>query len=63
MIDSSMVAQAVPDRDQELSFLADGAQLALDHARSLGADNCETSVTVPWDVAPGICKLERKARC
>ena len=46
MIDSSMVAQAVPDRDQELSFLADGAQLALDHARSLGADSCETSASI-----------------
>ncbi|MDH4019535.1 MAG: metalloprotease PmbA [Xanthomonadales bacterium] len=46
MIDSSMVAQAVPDRDQELLFLADGAQLALDHARSLGADSCETSASI-----------------
>ena len=46
MIDSNMVAQAVPDRDQELSFLADAAQLALDHARGLGADSCETSASV-----------------
>ncbi|MDX2428572.1 MAG: metalloprotease PmbA [Xanthomonadales bacterium] len=46
MIDSSMVAQAVPDRDQELSFLTDGAQSALDHARSLGADACETSASI-----------------
>jgi PmbA protein len=46
MIDSSMVAQSVPDRDQELSFLADGAQQALDHARSLGAESAEVSASI-----------------
>ncbi len=46
MIDSSMVAQAVPDRDQELSFLADGSQQALDHARSLGAESAEVSASI-----------------
>ena len=46
MTDSSMVAQAVPDRDQELSILADGAQLALDHARGLGADDAEISANI-----------------
>ena len=46
MIDSSMVAQAVPDRDQELSFLAESAQQALDHARSLGAESSEVSASI-----------------
>ena len=46
MIDSSMVAQAVPDRDQELSFLTDSAGLALDHARSLGAESSEVSTSI-----------------
>ena len=46
MIDSSMVAQAVPDRDQELSFLVDGAQLALEHARSHGAQSSEVSASI-----------------
>lgn len=46
MIDSSMVAQSVPDRDQELSFLADGAQQALDHAHSLGAESSEVSASI-----------------
>jgi PmbA protein len=43
MIDSSMVAQGVPDRDQELSGLVDSAQAAIDHARSLGAESSEVS--------------------
>ena len=46
MTDSSMVAQAVPDRDQELSILADGAQQALDHARRLGAEDAEISASI-----------------
>ena len=46
MTDSSMVAQAVPDRDQELSFLTESAELALDHARSLGAQNSEASASI-----------------
>jgi len=41
-----MVAQAVPDRDQELSGLADSAQAAIDHARKLGAHNAETSASI-----------------
>jgi len=46
MIDSSMVAQAVPDRDRELSALADNAQAAIDHAKSLGADSSEVSASI-----------------
>ena len=46
MTDSSMVAQAVTDRDQELSILADGAQQALDHARGLGAEGAEMSASI-----------------
>jgi PmbA protein len=43
-----MVAQAVPDRDQELSGLADNAQQAIDHARSLGADSSEVSANIHY---------------
>ena len=46
MIDTGMVAQAVPDRDQELSGLSDSAQAAIDHARSLGADSSEVSASL-----------------
>lgn len=46
MIDTTMVAQAVPDRDQELSGLADSAQAAIDHARKLGAHNAEASASI-----------------
>lgn len=48
MIDTSMVAQAVPDRDQELSSLTDSAQQALDHARSLGAQSSEVSASIHY---------------
>jgi len=48
MTDSGMVAQAVPDRDQELSGLADSAQAAIDHARSLGAGNSEVSASIHY---------------
>ena len=46
MIDASMVAQAVPDRDQELSKIADCAEIAISHARSLGADTSEVSASI-----------------
>jgi len=45
MNDSNMVAQAVPDRDQELSGLEDSAAQALEHAAGLGADNAEVSAS------------------
>jgi len=43
-----MVAQAVPDRDQELSSLADNAQQAIEYARSLGADSSEVSTNIHY---------------
>ena len=46
MNDKSMVAQAAPDRDQELSFLAESAELALGHANRLGAQNSEVSASI-----------------
>ena len=54
MIDSSMVAQALPDREQELSGLADSAQAAIDHARSLGADSSEVSATINFGLDVGV---------
>ena len=48
MTESNMVSQAEPDRDQELSLLADGAQLAIDHARRLGADSSEVSASIHY---------------
>ncbi len=48
MIDSSMVAQAVPDRDQELSEISACAEVAIKHARSLGADSSEVSASIHY---------------
>ena len=50
MTDSSMVAQAVPDRDQELSGLADSALAAIEHARKLGADSSEVSASSHYGI-------------
>ncbi len=47
-MDSSMVAQAVPDRDQELSGLTDSAQAAMEHARNLGAESTEVSASIHY---------------
>ena len=48
MIDSSMVAQAVPDRDHELSEIAECAVAAICHARGLGADSSEASASIHY---------------
>jgi len=58
MTDSSMVAQAVPDRDQELSFLTESAELALDHARSLGAQNSEVAANIHFGLDVNVRKGE-----
>jgi PmbA protein len=54
MIDSTMVAQAAPDRDQELSALSDSAQLALEHAQKLGADSSEASASTHYGLDVGV---------
>jgi PmbA protein len=48
MTESTMVAQAEPDRDQELSGLADSAQAAINQARNLGAERSETSASIHY---------------
>jgi len=48
MIDSSMVAQAVPDRDLDLTEIADCAEAAISHARRLGADSSEVSASIHY---------------
>ena len=58
MIDSSMPAQPVPDRDQELSFLADSAREALDHARSMGAEHAEVSASIHFGLDVNVRKGE-----
>ncbi len=58
MTDTSMVAQAVPDRDQELSDLAESAQAAIDHARSLGADSSEVSASLHFGLDINVRKGE-----
>lgn len=58
MIDTSMVAQAVPDRDQELTFLIDSAGQALDHARRLGADGAEVSASIHFGLDVNVRKGE-----
>jgi PmbA protein len=58
MIDTSMVSQAVPDREQELSFLAQSAQTALDYANSLGAESSEVSASVHFGLDVNVRKGE-----
>jgi PmbA protein len=58
MIDSSMPAQPVPDRDQELSFLAESAREALDHARSMGAEHAEVSASIHFGLDVNVRKGE-----
>jgi PmbA protein len=53
-----MVAQAVPDRDQELSILEDGARLALDHARRSGAEEAEISASIHFGLDVNVRKGE-----
>jgi PmbA protein len=53
-----MVAQAVPDRDQELSDLAESAQAAIDQARSLGADSSEVSASLHFGLDINVRKGE-----
>jgi PmbA protein len=43
-----MVAQAVPDRDHELSGLTESALTAIDHARRLGAESSEVSASIHY---------------
>ena len=58
MIDTGMVAQDVPDRDQELSGLAESAQAAIDHARSLGAEASEVSASLHYGLDVNVRKGE-----
>ena len=58
MTDSSMPAQPVPDRDQELSFLAESAREALDHARSMGAEQAEVSASIHFGMDVNVRKGE-----
>jgi PmbA protein len=48
----------VPDRDQELSILEDGAQQALDHARRLGAEEAEISASIHFGLDVNVRKGE-----
>ena len=48
MTEISMVSQAVPDRDQELSDLADSTQVAIEYARGLGADSSEVAASLHY---------------
>jgi PmbA protein len=48
MVDTSMVAQAVPDRDEELSGLAEAASKAIDHARKMGAGSSEVAASIHY---------------
>ena len=54
MTDSAMVAQAVPDRDHELSGLAESAQAAIEHAKKLGADNSEVSTSTHFGLSVNV---------
>ena len=54
MVDAAMVAQDVPDRDQELSGLAESTQAAIDHARGLGASSSEVSASIHFGLNVGV---------
>ena len=58
MIDTRMSAQPVPDRDEELSFLAESAREALDHARSMGAEHAEVSASIHFGLDVNVRKGE-----
>lgn len=45
-VDMDMVAQMVPDRDQELSSVSASAQAAIEYAQSLGANHAEVSASI-----------------
>jgi len=55
-----MVAQTMPDRDQELSGLANSAQAAIEHASHLGAESSEVSTSIHYglDVAVRMGEVE-----
>jgi len=50
----SMVAQAVPDRDQDLSAIAECAAAAISHAQSLGADSSEVSASIHYGLSVNV---------
>jgi PmbA protein len=54
MTDSNMVAQTMPDRDQELSDLANSAQSAIEHASHLGAECSEVSTSIHYGLDVGV---------
>lgn len=54
MTDSNMVAQTMPDRDQELSDLAESAQAAIEHASLLGAESSEVSTSIHYGLDVGV---------
>ncbi len=58
MNESNMVAQAVPDRDQELTELTEKALVAIDHARNLGADSSEVSASLHYGLEVNVRKGE-----
>jgi PmbA protein len=58
MIDTNMVAQAVPDREQELTDLVQSAEQALQHARRLGADGAEASASIHFGLDVNVRKGE-----
>jgi len=51
MTENNMVAQDVPDRDQELSVLADRANAAIEHARRLGAECSEVTASTHYGLS------------
>lgn len=58
MTESNLEVTVMPDRDMELSVLAEGARAAIDHARELGADGSEVSASIHYGLDVNVRKGE-----
>ena len=58
MTESDLEVTGIPDRQSELSALEDTARLALEHAKRLGADQVEASVSIQYGLDVNVRKGE-----
>ena len=58
MTESDLEVTDIPDRQSELSALEDTARMALEHAKRLGADQAEASVSIQYGLDVNVRKGE-----
>jgi PmbA protein len=58
MTESDLEITVMPDRESELAELVDSAQVAMDHARRMGADDAEVSASVQYGLDVNVRKGE-----